>query len=297
MSAAEVRKYFEEWVKHQPGLIVGGCNFQLFDSAGSGSVAAGAKRSQADRSGPNEDSPFELVLRARAHDPEAIARLAQMTSALCRELESIWRNNPDPVREAAKTITDWPVALTLNKDDRRRALNYIKDLPLGQNAAFVTASSHKVDRSLFFSRYADNAIRTYRLNSHIVPLILRWAKLERRKFRSESTRDDLGNHVVWTISDEASPALALEDWMLKCVPGGERSVEQIWKAIKPSIRRFWSDHPVDYKAVMAKFAMYRGDDKKGSREAPPLSDAQKRERALQRIHQAITSLLSKSRGD
>lgn len=265
MTPAEVREHFGQW-KAKCGDEITGMDFQIWSDLEPDGSQDG-------------NSLTQLVSAAHRNDPGAVARFLQTLVALCREAEIIGEKHPQPVREAAKTMKDFPVRLTRSKRDQRRVIEYVEGLPLGENAGFVTTLPHKVDRSSLWTRYAESTITTYRINMVYVPIIQKWAELEARKFRTLAGRK---------VSSDGEPVLVLEAWMLKCKPGGERSAAKVWEAIKPAIRRYWTQNPKEYSEALSAFEKNRDGTGK------PLTEGRKREQALFRIRQALFSLLSQS---
>lgn len=87
----------------------------------------------------------QIQCRANCGQTEAIAELAFIVRGLVTSLEKLSQNVPNKVRVISPTFATWPVNLSLNPQEIKRAREHLKALAVGTKTPTPSRPGQRVD--------------------------------------------------------------------------------------------------------------------------------------------------------
>lgn len=228
-----------------------------------------------------EDALGQLLLRARCGDEKAIAKLTVTVRNAVGSLQDLASLSPEKMRTQAEMFPRWPVLLSSNPKDARRAETMVKLLAVGTKALTPTKPKQQVDVRSFWTLLAARALEACRINKMLVPALL---------LHCGGAEEERLEEMAWSIPIKATlyrlanqAHVHITDWQSQCVKLSEPITgdnrDEWWEVIKLCVLQHWHDSPDAYQSALKKIGF--GEEKEYA----------KRNRAVYAVEQAYRSLV------
>lgn len=262
----------------QAGVV---CSKEPLPSGEIASLAGKDNRSLDELNRQAMDALSQILSRAHGGDALAIRKYVDLVRGAAGSLEDLAAAQQGAVKAQAEALPDWPVLTSRNPADARRAAKCVEALAVGARAAVTTSkpSSH-VDRSTIWTRTAERAFATCKINRTLVP------ELEANCANATKKRET--THF-WKTEAQATfyylpggDVVIIPDWARDCVgltlPVTPENFPAWWKVVKAAVLQHWHTSPDDYREALKTIG------------AMALEEYDKRNRAVAAIEQAFRNL-------
>ena len=224
----------------------------------------------------------QLLYRAHTGDERAILLYAAVVRSAVGSMDLLSTSQLGKLRAEAEKQPRWPVLLSLNPQDIKRAKDHLRLLHVGEKADTPTHPGQHLDRRNFWTVLAFEALTTCQINKWLVPILKRHAV---GASRERQTKKFWGTRVGATCYHLRSDTgvIIVTDWQKQCAklpePISAVNLKDWWIAIRGCVLEHWWNSRGNYAEALAMI---------GQKEE---EEWRRRGMARDRVKQALESLL------
>jgi hypothetical protein len=229
-----------------------------------------------------EEALKQLLYRAHTGDERAIFLYAGLLRRAINSLDFLATNQLEKVQAEAERQPRWPVLLSLNPQDIKRAKKHLSRLHVGQKAETPTRPGQRLDLNNFWTVLANEALNVCQTNRVVwVPILLKHATGARRERHSQKFWGKKVSATYFYLPG-GTDIIIITDWQWQCAKLSEpittANFKDWWSAIKGCVLEHWRRPHGNYAKALEVVGQ------------PQQEEWRRRSTALDRVKQALESL-------
>lgn len=223
----------------------------------------------------------QLLARAHSGDERAVLLYASTVRRSVFSLERLAGQQPDKVQTVAEKHPRWPVLLSLNPQDIKRAKAELRRLHLGRKCDTPTRSDQRLDPHNFWTLLAKRALNVCQINKVLVPSFEAHSE---GAVRERKTLKFWGAPVGATYYSlpNGFEVIIITDWQKQCVNLPDQittaDFDDWWRVIKACVLQYWHNPGGNYAEALKQVGQREEDE------------CRRRSMAMDRVKQALRSL-------
>jgi hypothetical protein len=223
----------------------------------------------------------QIVARAALGNTLALAQVVSTARGAIRALETIEKAQPEKLLATAESSSNWPVLLSLNLHDIRRAKTLLQRLRVSTKALTPRVQGQRLDPQNFWTKLVLEALDVCEKNKLYVPVLRAYAKGARHERKTQKFWQMTVGGTYYFPSN--CDCIFIADWEKQCVklsgPITEANFKAWWHVVQLYMIELWRVNKKSYEAALTMIS-----------DQQAIKEFQKRNLALTQARKALRSL-------